>query len=123
MKTPAQLIRALYDADSPRTFAEDMEAHLLNGYVFSTPEIMLMARAVDSTADPNDINDPWHKFPRETADAWYIYAFAYTGTRLTAQGLVKKLLRYMPYALPLACWGRKRDSRIRFYSITKLAAL
>ena len=120
--TPAQKVFALYDPDSPRTFAEDMQAHLLNGYVFSTPELVVMARAVDSLSDQERIEDPWHHFRREVADAWLIYAFAYTGPRLSPSGLVKKLLRHMPYPLGLVCWRRKRHDRLRFYRISKLIA-
>jgi|LakMenE18May11ns_1017448.scaffolds.fasta_scaffold9940770_5 hypothetical protein len=119
MKAPAKQIYDLYDVDSPRTFGEDLQAYLLNGYVFATPTEMLMARPVPSGAEPAMINNPWQVFPVERCDTWYIYAYAQTG-KTSPLGLVKKLLRYQPFPLRLVAWERKRDGRLRFYSITKL---
>lgn len=115
-------IIALYNENSPRTFSEDLQAHLVNGFVFSTPEMFLMFRPVRSTADPAEINDPRHHFKRSECDSWYIYAYA-TARKTSPQSLVKKLLRYQPYALPLVAWEKARDQRLRFHSIKKLATL
>lgn len=114
MMTPAEQIAALYDTDSPRTFREDLEAHMLCGYVFATPDYMLMGRAVDSSADPEEIRNPWHVFPRDRQDCWLIYAFA---SVVPGMGLVKTCLTHLPYPLPLVSWERKRDQQLSFYQL------
>lgn len=118
MKAPAQRVFDLYVPDSPRTFREDLEAHMFTGYVFSTPEMFLMGRAVRSTADPQDISNPWKYFPRDEQDCWLVHAYADLGGN-SRWGLVKKLLRWMPYELPLIAWGRSRDNVIRVFPLRK----
>jgi hypothetical protein len=122
MNEPILRLAALYDESCQRTFAQDMGAHLTTGYVFSTPEEILLARPVASKADPRIINNPYYQFRREDTDCWYIYGYADTGKN-SWQGLVKKVLRWMPYELPLVAWERKRDARLRFYEIKRLAKL
>jgi hypothetical protein len=116
--TPAERIHALY-SDCDRSFRGDLEQHLLNGYVFSTPEFFLMGRAVDSTASMEDINDPSLAFPRDRQDCWLVYAYAdIMGS--SPRGLVKNVLTMMPYHLPMVAWQRKRHSRLRYYQINQL---
>lgn len=58
-----------------RTFREDLEAHLLNGMVISNREFFLMARKVDSQAEPSDIVDPWvNNFQK--FNCWHLYLYA-----------------------------------------------
>jgi hypothetical protein len=108
----------LYTADSPRTFEEDMLAHLSHGYFFSTPEYLLMGRPVCSEAPQEMINDVWCSFERKDWDAWYVYAFALAHDQ-GLQGLVKKLLRHIPYYLPLIAWERTGHP-LTFFSTDKL---
>lgn len=119
MNQPLQNLAALYDASSPRTFEQDMATHLRQGYVLSTPDEIILFRPVNSKADPQTINDPACHFRREDCDCWYIYGYADRSGN-SCLGLVKKVLRWMPYPLPLVAWERKRDNRLRFYSIEKL---
>jgi len=122
MNEPILRLAALYDESCPRTFAQDMGAHLKQGYVFATPDEIILARPVNSKAEPKAINNPFFPFRREDCDCWYIYGYAdRSGTSWA--GLVKKVLRWMPYHLPLVAWERKRDQRLRFYSIEKLQKL
>lgn len=114
--TPAEKVAALYDADSPRTFREDLEAHLLHGYVVSTPEMFAMARAVERGAPDALLRDPWHVFSEP--DSWYIYAFASTG-RTSLAGLVKILLTFGGNRFDCACWHRKRDDRLRVVNVSR----
>ena len=53
---PARTILALHEAWPGVDFAEAMEAHLLLGYVFSTPQAMAMARRIRPDSDPGN---PW----------------------------------------------------------------
>jgi len=122
MNEPILRLAALYDETCPRTFAQDMGAHLQNGYVFATPEAILLARPVASKADPRLINNPYFHFRPEDCDCWYVYGYADMGKN-SLQGLVKKVLRWMPYELPLVAWERKRDNRLRFYSLKRLEDL
>jgi hypothetical protein len=116
--TPIEKCKMLYTADSPRTFEEDMLAHLNHGYFFSTPEYVMMMRPVWSAAPQQAINDVWMCFPNQVVDAWYVYAFALRDD-IGLAGLVKKLLRHTPYYLPLIAWERSGHP-LTFFSTDKL---
>lgn len=96
----------------PRTFREDLEAHLLNGYVFSTPDCFLMARPVSSRADITVLADPFHTFDHDEHDTWLVWLAA--GSMVS----VKKYLTDPPYALPQVAWAR--HNRLRFYDTKTL---
>ena len=117
MKPPAQAIYDLYTPQSPRTFREDLEAHLITGTVVSHPDWMMLARPVQIGAEPEDIRNPWMTWERP--DCWYIYAAA-ARHPITAAGLVKKCLCNVPYMLPKAAWHRSDDPRLRVHSTAKL---
>lgn len=103
--TPVEQAAAVYQREfSPRTFYEDLEAHLIGGYVHSTPDAFVMARPVDSRADESEIIDPWFLFPVERCDCWLIYL---------AAGDLASLLPLFPYPLPLMGWQRKNALRFR----------
>lgn len=75
--TPAQQAAEVYKREEcPRSFMEDVRAHLANGYVISTPDFFAMGRPVDSTADHAKIINPWHTFPRNRWDCWFVYLVA-----------------------------------------------
>jgi hypothetical protein len=105
MTSPLEKVRALYGPESPRAFEEDLTAHMNHGYVYSTPEYLLMARPVSSKAPQEIINDVWTVFPLHACDAWYVYAFAVAHDRGLADFL-NKLLRHIPFFLPLLAWER-----------------
>lgn len=115
---PIEKCKLLYTAESPRTFEEDMLAHLSHGYFFSTPEYVMMARPVCSDAPQETINDVWVNFPAGLCDAWYIYAFALRD-EVGLAGLVKKLLRHIPFYLPLIAWERSGHP-LTFFPTEKL---
>lgn len=116
--TPLDKVRMLYTEQSPRTFEEDLTAHMVNGYVFSTPEYLLMGRPVWSKAPQHAINDVWMTFPLPLWDAWYVYAFAVAEDRGLADVLTK-LLRHLPFFLPLLAWERS-GMPLEFFPTTKL---
>jgi len=116
--TPVDKVSALYTETSPRSFAEDLTAHLHCGYVFSTPEYFMMARPVCSGATQESVNNVWLTFPPAFWDAWYVYAFALRDDQ-GLHGLVKKLLTHMPFYLPLVAWERS-GSFLTFHSTDKL---
>jgi hypothetical protein len=71
-----------------------LEAHLLQGFVFSTPETFLMARPVPRGAE---ILDPWQAWPREACDAWFVWI---------GVGRPAHLLAHAPFPLPWIGWNR-----------------
>lgn len=108
--TPVEQAAAVYQKEPcARSFREDLEAHLLNGYVFSTPTAFVMARPIDSTAPPHLAANPWHSF--EKPDAWLIYLGA---------GDLPSLFRLFPFELPLIGWEKK--NRLRFYGFQSALA-
>ena len=91
--------------DTPRSFDEDLCAHISTGYVVSTPEYFLLGRAVDRFADPALIENPWHKFPREDHNTWLVYLFL---------GKRRNFLNFVPYSLKWLAWQRRGRS-LRFH--------
>lgn len=103
--TPYELAAKAHAAHpGPRSFTEDVEAHLMNGFVFSTPDFFIMGRAVIASADARLILNPSHPFPRDRADCWFVYLMA---------GDIPKAWSILPWELPWFCW--ERSSELRFY--------
>ena len=110
--TPVERAKAVYDREPcARSFAEDLEAHLLHGYVLSTPETFVMARPVCSRDPVEMIVDPWVTYDRKDCDAWLIYLFA---------GDLRPALSWFPYPLPLIGWERK--NALRFHGFESALA-
>jgi len=108
--TPVEQAKAVYDREEcARSFREDFEAHLLGGYVTSTPEYFAMARPVIRAADAADIVNPWVTFDREDCDAWLIYL---------AAGDLAQLIAAPPFHLPWIGW--ERDNVLRWRDLTRL---
>lgn len=76
-------------------FLEELEAHLLRGYVFSTERLFLMGRAMPRAADPSDL---WCEWPEADCDAWYVWL---------AVGELRDLVALMPRPLPWIGWHRQ----------------
>ncbi len=105
--TPVELAAAVYlHEPCVRTFREDLEAHLLNGYVFSTPEFFAMGRVVRSDAPAEEVVDPWVRF--EEGDAWMAYLMA---------GDLGRALAAVPFGLPRIGW--ERGNVLRFWPLKR----
>ncbi len=76
-------------------FRTELEAHLLRGWVFSTPEAFLMGRAVPRSVNAEDL---LAEFALEECDAWYVWL---------GVGRADVLLEWMPYELPWIGWYRQ----------------
>ena len=87
-----------------RTFSEDLELHLVSGYVVSTPDIFIMGRPVKHNAEPALIVDAAHPFARKDWDCWHIYTMA---------GDIKQCWGYYPFPLPFVSW--ERNNKLRVY--------
>lgn len=110
--TPVEQAAAVYEREwCAASFREDLEAHLLGGYVHSTPAAFVMARPVCSTAAEGLILDPWHAFEPAACDAWLIWL---------AAGDVAGLLALFPRRLPLLGWQKR--NRLRFYGFESALA-
>ena len=93
-----------------RTFEEDLQIHLVNGYVIATPEYFIMGRPVNKNADPIEIVNPCFPFSREEQNCWWIYLMA---------GNVKKCWDFYPYYLPFVGW-QKKEKPICFYPMDQI---
>jgi hypothetical protein len=110
--TPVELAAQVYTREEcSASFREDLEAHLLTGYVHSTPTAFVMARPVSVLADESLILDPWHSFPREDQDAWLVWL---------AAGDLASLLVLFPYQLPLIGWQKR--NKLRFHGFVSTLA-
>ena len=75
--SPVLKAAAVYEQEEcPRTFAEDLEAHLLYGVVVSMPDLFFMARPVSHDASGDKIVNPWHNTWESEPDCWHVYLFA-----------------------------------------------
>lgn len=107
--TPYQRARAVYDSEPcARSFEEDLTAHLLAGFVISTPDVFAMFRPVRSTAPAKTILDPWisHRDP----DCWHIYL---------AAGDLAALAPILGDRFELVSFERKNSLRFRYYRILR----
>lgn len=105
--TPVEQAAAVYSREwCASSFREDLEAHLLGGYVHSTPAAFVMARPVCSTADEGLILDPWHSFDPAECDAWLVWL---------AAGDLAAMLQFLPYELPRIGWQKR--NRLRWYGV------
>lgn len=110
--TPVEQAAKVYETeDCPRTFGEDVEAHLLCGYVFSTPTVFAMGRPVRRDVLASTIVNPYVMFPKDDCDAWLVYLVA---------GDLREALGYLPYPLPWIGW--ERGNVLRWYRTERLLA-
>jgi hypothetical protein len=76
-------------------FTDELEAHLLNGFVFSTPIAFLMGRPVPKGVEIRSVWDTW---PKAECNAWFVWL---------AVGDAWRLMDLMPYELPWVGWARQ----------------
>ena len=89
-ETAAELCRA-----RGGDFREEMEAHLLHGYVFATPTAFLMGRPMPRSGNAGDL---WRTWPRGECDAWFVWI---------GVGDAAELLAMTPFPLPWIGWYRQ----------------
>lgn len=113
MKMPVEDAAEVYQREGcARTFREDLELHLLNGFVFSTPEFFAMGRAVVKSANPRVLVDPAHVFPAAECDCWHVYLFA---------GRMHRAFEIIPWELPW--FSFERGNELRFYPVSSIRRL
>lgn len=104
--------------DCRNSFQDDLAAHLVGGYVFSTPDLFIMGRSINSSATYEEITDPCYRFEEGECDCWWVHAAAVRGSdnhlrQAVNPSTVAHFLRFEPYPLPLI--GFERNNRPRFY--------
>ena len=110
---PFDQIAALYKRyPQPRTFEEDLTAHISTGYVHITPDTFLMGRGINRQAPPDLIANPWHTFPIDQQDTWLVFAYS---------GYSRNFLAFLPYPLKWVAWQR-RGRPLRFHELSKIQA-
>lgn len=103
--TPAEQAASVYQREPcRRTFAEDLEAHLVNGHVHSTPEFFLMARKVRKDATYAEIIDPYSP-QHENPDCWLVWLYA---------GNMKAAFQCADVQLPWVAFEKR--NRLKFYT-------
>lgn len=100
--TPVQRAAAVYQREPcARSFQEDLEAHLLHGYVYSTREAFLMARPVWSKGPVENIINPWFN-AFSHYDTWHVYLYA---------GELAQPFQVAPYPLRYVSWEKRNKLR------------
>ncbi len=79
--TPAEQVRALYA--NANDFRDELSAHLVNGYVLSSPDCFVMGRPIDLRSPREVVLNPWFAFPPEDVNAWLVWAAAGTVRRFS----------------------------------------
>lgn len=92
-----------------RTFEQDLQIHLVNGFVVATPDYFIMGRPVCSQAPHYEIVDCTFPFPPEEQDCWHIHCMA---------GDLRKCWDFYPFQLPFVSWEKR--NRLRFYRMEQI---
>lgn len=93
--TPAEVAARLC-AERGGNFRDELEAHLLTGYVFSTPTLFLIGKPVPRSVDTAE--DIWRRFDIAECNAWFVWL---------GVGDPLALLNLMPFPLPWIGWHRQ----------------
>lgn len=106
--TPLNELRGLYARYSPeRDLGADMGWFLQCGYVFSTPDYIVMGKGIRRGSEVHLILDPTYIFPKDEIDTWFIFAFA---------GHEKDFLAFIPFELKWIAWQR-RGACLRYWTL------
>ena len=107
--TPVEKCKAVYEKEPcERSFTEDLEAHLLHGYVVSNPLFFAMGRPVDRDASHELIVNPWHTF--KLANCWHLYLFS---------GALRDAFNAAPFDLPWCSYERENRLTIKPFAAIK----
>lgn len=89
----------MFAAGGVRDFEADLQDHLRTGFVYATPGLFLMAKAVAL---------------EDGRIAWFIFH---------AVGDLPRLFAALPYPLPFFAFQRRHDRRMRVYSFERMKRL
>lgn len=110
-------VRRLYrDNGRGGSFPDDLQEHIARGYVFSTPEALLMGFRCRSDDVMQAIHDRARFVPSQAddeGDTWFVWL---------AVGNLAGVLRYVPYPAKFVAFSRKNVVKLyRFKELTRLA--
>lgn len=74
-------------------FDIDLRAYLTNGYVYSGPDLFVMARLIPHDLPDIGLDNPYARF--DNADCWYVHASA---------GRIGRVFELMPVSVKYARW-------------------
>jgi hypothetical protein len=105
---------AYYAKYSPIPFRDDLLDYLGNGFVVSRPNLFAMGKVIDLAPQPDgDVDrEKNHRNPDPGEPTWFIRM---------AVGDLGELLTTLPFYLPKITFCRKRDGKLRVYSVDRLA--
>lgn len=92
------------------SFEQDLGFYLCHGYVFSTPDRLLLAKPVRKDVGESD----WHP---DSPDCWYVHYAA-------GKGVLSWFVAQAPYSLPFMGWMRNKgcNDGFRAYPTNLLCA-
>jgi len=107
---PIDHARRIYEREPcANSFEVDLQLHLANGFVFSTPAFFIMGRPVPRGAYEDDIVNPAVVWSPELCDCWHVHVLA---------GDAGKAWSILPWPLP---WlGFERNNELRFYPMADM---
>lgn len=106
------LARHVYESEPcARSFEEDLDWHLENGFVFSRPDFFVMGRPVLSSASRELIVGQC-RFPSVLCDCWHVYLMA---------GNIAPAWAMLPWELPWMSF--ERGNVLRFHKLASIRRL
>lgn len=89
---------------------KDISAYMAYGYVFKTPDSLLLGKAVDTNAELH----PAAQWNVKKPDAWYVHmAVGKVG--------VSEFIKCIPYPLPKVGWMRHlKNKPVKFYDFKRI---
>lgn len=107
---PIDQARVIYEREwCANPFEVDLQLHLSNGFVFSTPDFFIMGRPVPRGAYFGQIVNPAVVFAPELCDCWHVHVLA---------GNASKAWSILPY--PLQWLGYQRNNELRFFPMADM---
>jgi len=107
--TPWQKAKQWQDQHDTVPFEELLGTYLSVGYVWSTPQVFLLAREMRWNAEEQTFEDG-------PANCWFVHLAASAGHG----DAVAEFLRIAPHRHPYAAWCRRNSFEPRVYSMKQL---
>jgi hypothetical protein len=106
LSSPLEKLRALYLERSPdRNLWSDILDFARYGYLYVTPEVIVMAKTIPRGCSEKFARDTKFHFNPNACDTWYVWAYV---------GFLGHASRYVPYPLSYFAWHRRGG--IKYYS-------
>ena len=108
-----------YYKDSGRHLMVDAALHRSQGVCVWSPELVLMARPVDSFDDPERVIDPFVQYDPSVCDGWHVHFMAGTGNLRVLRDLERVIHLFPWVTFERYAKGRAGIRRMgqRYYSL------